>query len=441
MMFDVNEFLKQEVKPALGCTEPCAVALATASAASLLRERDIKEVYLELSANVFKNGLSVGLPGLVGCRGNALAAAIGAFGGDPQKGLMILDGISTDLIKKAKSFVKAGNVKQKVVFDVPLVYVKATIYSKTGDTAEAVIYGKHDNVVRLVLNDKVLRELKNDKSCDNRDTDFYEQIKKLDMKDLWEMAGSISDKTAEFLIEGFYMNVRASYEGVSKPWGIGVGYRLNRMLEEKALDDEKTTYFRIKALCGAASDVRMSGGLFPIMSSAGSGNHGITAILPPSIVAKNIKVSERKMAEALALSHLVTGYIKAYTGRLTPVCGCAVAAGCGAAAGIVYVLGGTPLQAEYAVSILASSLVGMACDGAKESCALKVSTAAGEAYFSALLALGYDKISLPHQGIIDFKFKDVAFAMGRLSHDGMKDTDRVILEVMDMLHKGNQIAQ
>jgi L-cysteine desulfidase len=243
-----------------------------------------------------------------------------------------------------------------------------------------------------------------------------------DMESLWGLAGSIDGEIENFLLEGVRMNRMVADQGLESPWGLGVGYTLS--------GSEGDLLYRIKALAGAAADVRMDGGPWPVMSSAGSGNHGITAILPVAAAAEAWGKNSRELAEALALSHLVTGLIKAYTGRLTPTCGCVIAAGAGAAAGIVRLGGGTPRQAEKAVASLVSSLLGVLCDGAKGSCALKVSAGAGEAYLSARMALEGRGVS-DQQGVILPALKETAHAVAEISRHGMAAVDSTVLRLLE----------
>ena len=225
------------------------------------------------------------------------------------------------------------------------------------------------------------------------------------------------------MIEGARMNMAAADEGVKSLWGCGVGYYLGRLLPSA------DPLWEVKVKAGAATDFRMGGGPNLIMSSSGSGNHGITAVVPVVAVARKLGRSDRELAEALALSHLVTRYIKAYTGIITPTCGCAIAAGAGATAAIVRLMGGTPRQAEVAVASLIASVIGMVCDGGKGSCALKVSTAAGESYMSALLAMSGGGVTVT-QGLLKPNLKSIAETLGIMSREGFKDLDLLILLLM-----------
>lgn len=420
MGMDLRSFFEQEVKPALGCTEPGAVALAAATAARAL-PGEVKSIRLRLSANIFKNGIAVGIPGTRGLRGNLLAAALGALCGDPGKGLLVLENVPEAAVEKARRMVEKGLVTQEVVPDVPSVFVEALL-SGEGHTAAAVISGRHDRVVEVRADGEVTRRLlEADTNLQGRPA-YIEELSNQDMEGLWVLCGSIDGETERFLLDGVRMNREVADRGIESPWGLGVGYSL-----AESGDD---LLFRIKALAGAAADVRMDGGPWPVMSSAGSGNHGITAILPVAVVAEAWGKSSRELAEALALSHLVTGLIKAYTGRLTPTCGCVIAAGAGAAAGIVRLGGGTPLQAERAVASLVSSLLGVLCDGAKGSCALKVSAGAGEAYLSARLALEGRGVS-GRQGVILPGLKETAHAVAEISRHGMAAVDATVLRLLE----------
>ncbi|MCW4012980.1 MAG: L-serine ammonia-lyase, iron-sulfur-dependent, subunit alpha [Candidatus Bathyarchaeota archaeon] len=416
---NLKEFFLNEVKPALGCTEPGAVALAAASAAKYMN-KEPERIHLELSGNIYKNGANVGVPGTNGGTGNPLASILGVLAGDPTKGLKALENITMDDVVKAQAFVDAGNVTQEVAVDVPNVYARVTLDAGDEKTI-AVLSGRHDNVVEVSHNGEVVYSGEEVVGAKKK-SDHTAGLKDQDMASLWELASSISDEVADYLLEGRTMNMDIAGHGLEEPWGLGVGYYINKINDDDLL-------YKIKAYAGAAADARMGGGPWPVMSSAGSGNHGITAILPPTLYAKVHGKSDRELAEALALSHLVTRYIKVYTGLLTPICGCAVAAGAGAAAAITRLSGGTPKQAEVAVAGLMASLMGMTCDGGKGSCAFKVSTAAGEAYLFSQIALMGGGVTQT-QGILKPDLVQVSKVLGEVSDKGMSDMDETILRII-----------
>jgi len=317
-----------------------------------------------------------------------------------------------------------------VVTDVPSVYVEVELVDESG-TVTVIISGRHDRVVQVRKNGRVVKRLLEADSDGGGRLPYIEELLGEDMEGLWELAGRLEDEDVRFLLEGSRMNMDVAEQGLSRPWGLGIGFSL------LALEGMDNLVHTVKAWSAAAADVRMAGGPWPVMSSAGSGNHGITAIVPPSVVARAWGRSDRELAEALALSHLVTGFIKAHTGRLTPVCGCAIAAGAGAAAALVRLGGGTPRQAEISVALLLSSLQGMVCDGAKGSCAIKVGTAAAEACTAALLVLqGLEDPG--DQGMISSDFTVTAKNVGDFSREGLMAADSAILRILQEMEAASR---
>ena len=420
---DLDIFLRTEVKPALGCTEPGAVALAAAYAGQA-HGGLVERLRVALSVNVYKNGRSVMLPNTGGHKGNRLAAMLGALIADPSRGLTVLQDVTPDLLDRACAMVDAGAVEEVVESGVPSVWIQVEAEGE-GRTALCRISGRHDRVEQVKRGDEVLIEaapLQQEKA--GSASSMYEELRSMSFEELWSMAGSISAEAESFLLEGADMNMGVADKGMKTPWGLGVGLS----------DGHDTDIFaRIRHATGGASDVRMSGGEFPIMSSAGSGNHGITAIIPVAVVADSLGASSRQLAEALALSHLVCGYIKAYTGRLTPICGCSVAAGAGASAGMARLMGATPEQAERAVVTLVASLLGMICDGAKETCSLKVATAACEAYSAAALAIKGGGVH-DVQGMVAPDIKELGGILAQFSQRILGSADNEMAQIMLQHH-------
>jgi L-cysteine desulfidase len=417
---DLDAFFRGEVKPALGCTEPGAVALATSTGAKHLGCVPDK-ISLRLSANIYKNGVNVGVPNTGGLTGNSLAAVLGAIAGDPTLGLKALANVKPKDVKEAQRLLAEGAVIADVVGGVPDVYIEATL-TKGTHRAVVIISGRHDNVTEIRV-DGATAMKKAQGGATGHSDDYEKALLSHDMEGLWKLASSITPSQEVLMLRGAEMNMAAAKEAVDAPWGLGVGYHLVKNATEGDL------LWESKALAGAAADFRMGGGPSPIMSSSGSGNHGITAIVPVVAVARRLGKSDRELAEALALSHLVTRYIKSYTGIITPTCGCAIAAGSGATAAIVRLMGGSPKQAEIAIASLVASVMGMVCDGGKGSCALKVSTAAGEAYTSALLATSGGGVTAT-QGLLKPDLKNIAETLGTMSHEGFKDLDTLILRII-----------
>lgn len=417
---DLDAFFRGEVKPAFGCTEPGAVALATSTGAKELGGKPDR-ISLRLSANIYKNGVNVGIPNTGGLTGNSLAAAMGAIAGDPSLRLQSLASVKPDDIEKAERLVASGNVTTEIVSE-PGVYIEATL-TRGQREVMVIISGRHDNVVEIRVDGVVAMKKEQGRDSAGQEDSYVEELLSYDMEGLWRIAGGLTPAQEALMLEGAKMNMLAAEKGVESIWGCGVGYYLGRLSPVGDL------LWDVKSKAGAAADFRMGGGSAPIMSSSGSGNHGITAIVPIATVAKRLGRSSRELAEALALSHLVTRYIKAYTGIVTPTCGCAVAAGAGASAAIVRLMHGTSRQAEIAMASIIASVIGMICDGGKGSCALKVSTAAGEAYTSALLAVSGGGVT-GTQGVIRPDLRSIAQTLGVISREGFKNLDSLILILM-----------
>ncbi|MBG0777237.1 MAG: serine dehydratase subunit alpha family protein [Desulfovibrionaceae bacterium] len=427
---DLHEFFHNEVKPALGCTEPVSVAFCAAVAASHFTGV-MESMRLAMSVNIYKNGRDVGIPGTNGLRGNELAAVLGALAGDPSKGLLVLQNVAPADVKKAVAFLEGGHQEVEVLKDVAGVYSEVTLRGGGHETT-AVVKGRHDQVWSVTVDgEEVVSPAAQDGASGAGGGDYTEELRAMTIQQLWDAASSIDEELAAFMLQGVEVNMHAADLGMCKHVGMGVG---KATLEHVC---GKDLACRVRGTAAAAADVRMSGADIPVMSSAGSGNHGLTAILPIAVVARAENKSDREMAEALALSHLVTGFIKAYTGRLTPICGCSVAAGAGAAAGLVRLLGGTPEQAERAASTLLSSLMGMLCDGAKGSCALKVSTASAEAWNAANLVLDGSGIQ-ESQGVVGTDLKTSAMALAEVSAKAFGELDGVLVDLMQARDRASQ---
>ena len=417
---DLKQFLENEVKPALGCTEPGAVALNSATAARHL-SHEVETIHVEMSGNIFKNGVNVGVPRTNGGTGNLLAAALGAFAGNPELGLRSLSSINLVDVGKAQSFVDSGKVTRKVHLDIPNIFIRCTLKGG-GETVVVTTKDRHDNVVLVEKDGDIVFE-KQAREEESTGESYIDNLSTRDMDGLWDLASSIDASDMSRLLEGVEMNLAIATAGVTKHWALGVGYGIRKLMPEDDL------LYKIKAYAGGAADARMGGGPYPVMSSAGSGNHGITSIVPVALSSQKWGKTDRELAEALALTHLVTRYIKVYTGVLSPICGCAVAAGAGAAAGIVKLGGGSPKQAEVAMASLVASVMGMTCDGGKGSCALKVSTAAGEAYLYAMLALGGAGINTT-QGLLKPNLRSISEVLGEISDRGLADMDKIMIDIM-----------
>ncbi|WP_419725731.1 serine dehydratase subunit alpha family protein [Terrisporobacter petrolearius] len=426
------DILKAEVKPAVGCTEPVAVSLACAKAKELLGEEIVKHKVL-VSPNVYKNAMCVGIPG-TDRLGLKIAVAMGFVGGKSEDGLTLLEGLTDEQVKESEKYVDENPIsiepletKEKVVIEVRL--------EGKNNTSRVIIKTKHDNFVFLQANGLVLLD-EADGFAEKAEAQTIEKkeniMDTITIQEIVENVENMNLEDIKFLLDGVTMNMDMAKYGLENEIGIGVGRGIKESMEEGLLGDGIMTEAML--LTAAASDARMGGAKLPVMSSNGSGNHGLTAILP--IVAYSLKYpqSDEKLAKSLAISHLVTAYVKNFTGRLSAVCGCGVAASTGASAGIAWLMDGKINHIYGAIENMIADLSGMICDGAKAGCALKLSSAASAAVQSAVIAKqGY--AVPPLNGIVGTQVEQSIQNLGRVSDKGMQITDEIILNVMNDMNK------
>jgi len=426
-LFKFKDFLRSEVVPALGCTEPGAVALAVARARKETNCDNVKKVEVLVSANIYKNGYAVGIPGTKGLKGNLIAAALGALCGDCNYGLESLKCCRDSDVEKALQLIKEGHVIISVDSKRNGVYVKA-IVTTDQHSSECTIEETHTNITRVTLDGKItfLKDEKFRKK--GSEEDIPAQIRSMTFWELSRLIDEMDQEDIDYIFKGVEMNMNMAQLGLdsSSNSGLELGKTVMKLV---AANDLPFLPYKIKAYSAAAADARMSGASLPVMSSAGSGNHGITAILPICIVADYYSKSREETAKAIALSHLVTSFLKSRIGRLSPICGCTVAAGAGAAAGITFLLSKDLFKAERAIEIHLSNLAGMICDGAKETCALKVGTGAYEAFMAATMALQGKELDIP-QGFLGKTLEETTENLSILSNKGMKDVDSILVELL-----------
>ena len=429
-MYTIKDILRIQVAPALGCTEPAAVALCTAAAGSLLSDRELESMELWVDPGIYKNAFAVSIPGAEGAVGTAWAGALGFYGGDPSLKLQVLEPIAGDSMQKARRLIEAGKVKIDLLKDKEGIYIKARL-TTADEMAEAVIEDSHDDLKSLKHNGVPVR----DHALLSSSTEDHSEICRLEeflkskaLEELIALVEGMDDEDFDFVMKGVKYNLELSKHGLTFGGGLAVGKTLELLVEKGFAKKDMILDARI--LTSSACDARMSGAKLPAMSSAGSGNQGLTAILPIWAVKDHMSgLDPKQILRAIALSHVVTGYIKSHTGRLSAVCGCSVAAGAGAAAGVAYLMGGNLRQIASAIKDLIGDLAGVICDGAKASCALKLATAAGTAVQAALFSLhGLDVKD--SDGIIAFTPEQTLRNVGQISTQGMIETDRVILRIM-----------
>ena len=424
-MFTIKEFLESEVKPALGCTEPGAVALAVARAREELSE-PVKSVLVTVSDSIYKNGMDVGIPGTDGLKGNNVAAALAVLCGRSEYGLEVLKDCGADHAAEAMKLIERGAIKIVPDMDRHGVYVEASLRSP-GHEAVCRIEGTHTGIVEVEVDGSVVFTAASS-GDENQGKNIPDEVAAMGFSELVSLVDTMDEEDIDYVLEGVEMNMAIAEYGFDQDHdtGLNIGKTIRKV--SGACYNSEDLSLKIKSFAAAASDARMAGVSMPVMSSAGSGNHGVTAILPVAIFAAHHGASREETAKAVAFSHLATSSVKSRTGRLTPTCGCSVAAGAGAAAAMVYLKTRDGAKAAQAMLIILGNLVGMVCDGAKDTCALKVGTGALEAYHAALLV--FDGHYPEPQGLVDETIEKTVSNMVQVSVHGMQNLDRAIIDVI-----------
>lgn len=415
--------VKREVIPAVGCTEPIAVALAVASSQSLLNGYPSR-IHVALSPNMLKNAMGVGIPG-TGMTGLPIAIALGAICGDSKANLEVLAKVTPDDVAKGKSLVDNNAISISLAPEgCDILYIEATVTDDSGHTATTVISGSHTNIVRQELDGKVLTL--NDGGSGGAEVKSSASAPKLTMAQVWEFAMESPLDELKFILESRRINKLAAERSFTGRYGHEVGRTLHCERQRAMMGD--SIFSRVLSYTSAACDARMAGAPIPVMSNSGSGNQGIAATLPVAIYAEEQFASEEQTVRALMLSHLTVIYIKQSLGRLSALCGCVVAA-TGSACGICYLMGGNFEKVVATAKNMIANLTGMICDGAKPSCAMKLASGVSTAMMSAMMAMeGQSVCQL--EGIVDDDIDRCVSNLTRIGREGMRETDRLILEIM-----------
>lgn len=430
----IIELIKREVIPAIGCTEPIAVALCVAKATEILGCKPHR-IEAHLSANILKNAMGVGIPG-TGMIGLPIAIALGALIGKSEYGLEVLKECTPDAVEAGKRMIadEAISIKLKEGITEKL-YIEITASAATTtttatsscpQTATAIIAGGHTNFIYLSHNGEVLLDapLKSTAEQNGNKT-------ALTLKKVYDFATTSPLEEIEFILEAQRLNKAAAETSFKGRYGHQLGRTLKESTREMSILGNNT-FSKILSYTTAACDARMAGVMVPVMSNSGSGNQGITATLPITIYAEENNKSREELIRALTLSHLTVIYIKQSLGRLSALCGCVVAA-TGSSCGITYLMGGGYNQISFAVQNMIATLTGMVCDGAKPSCSLKIASGVSTSLLSAILAMEEQCVSSV-EGIIDNDVDKSILNLTRIGSESMNETDHAVLDIMT--HKG-----
>ena len=445
----IIELIKREVIPAIGCTEPIAVALCVAKATEILGCKPHR-IEAHLSANILKNAMGVGIPG-TGMIGLPIAIALGALIGKSEYGLEVLKECTPDAVEAGKRMIAdeaisiklKENITEKLYIEITASAAttatsgattasSATAASGTTTTssctqsATAIIAGGHTNFIYLSHNGEVLLDapLKSTAEQNGNKT-------ALTLKKVYDFATTAPLEEIEFILEAQRLNKAAAETSFKGRYGHQLGRTLKESTREMSILGNNT-FSKILSYTTAACDARMAGVMVPVMSNSGSGNQGITATLPITIYAEENNKSREELIRALTLSHLTVIYIKQSLGRLSALCGCVVAA-TGSSCGITYLMGGGYNQISFAVQNMIATLTGMVCDGAKPSCSLKIASGVSTSLLSAILAME-EKCVSSVEGIIDNDVDKSILNLTRIGSESMNETDHTVLDIMT--HKG-----
>lgn len=412
--------MNREVVPAIGCTEPIAVALAVAKATevlSVLPER----IDVFLSANMLKNAMGVGIPG-TGMVGLPIAIALGALIGKSNYLLEVLKDTTPEAVEKGKQYIAENriHIAQKTETAEKL-YIEVQVQNGSGK-AKVIISHDHTNFTWISKNDEVILDMCNVVAEEQNNEDVA-----LNLHKVYEFATSAPLDEIDFILKAAELNDNASQVGFNKVCGHSLGNLILNQPNEKFFG-VNSLYAKILSATSAACDARMAGEKVPVMSNSGSGNQGIAATMPVLVYARERQKSQEELIRALIMSHLTVIYIKQHFGRLSPLCGCVVAA-TGSACGLTYLMGGTFNHIAFAVKNMIANITGMICDGAKPSCSLKVATGVSTAILSSMLAMDNETVSSV-EGIIDNDVDQCIRNMTAIGNEGMTATDPLVLQMM-----------
>ncbi|ENC6370011.1 serine dehydratase subunit alpha family protein [Aeromonas veronii] len=418
------QIIQQVVKPALGCTEPIAAAYAAAVAT---RQLGCEPGRLEVavSDNLYKNSMGVYVPG-TGKIGLAIAAAAGAIGGNADAGLEVLAAIQPEQVERAQQLIDAGKVQVSRTAAPEFIFCRVTVYG-TDDkgeehSAEVTLCGGHTRIVEQRRDGEVTFTADQSQGgatgsiCDGVD---------ISIAAIYEFATQVEFEQIRFILKASELNGKLSAEGMNNPYGLEIGRTMQQNINAGLIGEDVMN--RIVMMTAAASDARMGGATLPAMSNFGSGNQGIAATIPVMVIAERFAASEEQLARALIMSHLGAIYIKSHYPPLSAFCGNTVTSAAASMA-MVYLAGGSFEQSCFAIQNVLSDSAGMVCDGAKASCAMKVSTSSGAAVRGFLMALNSHSVS--GQGIVAGDVDQTIRNVGQMVKEGMSATDSTIIDIM-----------
>ena len=424
LMNALTELIRNDMKPALGVTEPGAIAFAVSTAKNHT-SGSVRKVELALNSGMFKNAFTCGIPGSSEV-GNYHAAALGAAGADPAKGLECLEGITGQQAEAAREMVEAGMIEVTMREITSRIFIEATVITDS-DRATVTIRDSHTNIVSITENGRVVFS-KEDESAHGGDDgeDDIPLIHKYTLAELYEYASAVPAEEIEFIRSAFDLNMALLEEGLASSKTTFGPYLLAANGGKITGTDEQKT---ASLMCNGAIEARVLGLSRPAMSITGSGAHGIIATMPLYAAYKVSGYTEEQLLRAAALSYLICMYIKEYSGKLSAFCGCAIAAGTGMACGLAMMRGAGPDVMKHVINNMASSITGMICDGGNQGCAMKGVVAVDAAWQSVGMAMNGVHIYDVH-GINGKTPEETMRNMGLIASPGMTGTEKTIVEIL-----------
>lgn len=424
-MHELSQMIKDDMKPALGVTEPGAIAFAVAKARSFTKG-DIKKVNVAMNSGMYKNAFTCGIPNSNEV-GNVFAAALGVVAGNADKGLESLADVTPEDNVKAQEMIDQGKVTVELSGITSRIFIEATVETEE-DKAIVTIRDSHTNITKITVNDKVELETEDEKKTEeDGGEEEAHSIHKYTLQQLYDYVTTVDIEEIRFINEAYKVNLELFHEGLENPRTTFARQLLAINNGKEVSDDEQKT---ASLMCNAAIEARVIGLNKPAMSITGSGAHGIIATMPLYAAYKVNGYTEEQLLRATALSYLVCMYIKEYSGRLSAFCGCAIAAGSGMACALVYLRGGTVEMMAHTLNNMASSITGMICDGGNQGCTMKGVAAVDAAYKSVEFAMNGIYISEVH-GINGNTPEETMRNMGLIASPGMVGTEKTIVEIFE----------
>ena len=421
---EIIALMNREIVPAIGCTEPIAVALCVAKATETLGCRP-ERIEARLSANVLKNAMGVGIPG-TGMTGLPIAMALGALIGKSEYELEVLKNADAAAVEEGKKMIEEKRIDVDLKYNITeKLYIEIEVFAG-GASAMAIISGGHTRFVHVSRCGETLFSAESGAAENNVAPTTEVKDPELTLKRVWDFAMTAPLEELNFILEAKRLNMNAAYESLKGEYGHAIGKLFRSESERNVMGD--TLHCQIVGMTTAACDARMAGAMIPVMSNSGSGNQGLTSTVPVAVYAEQIGATEEQTIRSLILSHLTVIYIKQSLGRLSALCGCVVAA-TGSSCGITYLMGGGYEEVTFAVKNMIANLAGMICDGAKPSCAMKCASGVSTAVVSALMAMN-NRCVKSVEGIIDDDVDKTIRNLTDIGRDAMTHTDAMILRIM-----------